>query len=305
MFVFIRSAIAATLMAGAVQVFSIGVLSGLLPREVCRPDVRVVWERRYPPQPTLHITNANGHVNVAGYAGNEIIVNATISAYVHSVEERELAEKYIETLGEAHEEGRLLRITTEPNERPGPVDLTVNYDVQVPAGTNVTVDAESGNIFIGQGVNDVIVRSHKSDIEIREPRGSVMARTTNGRIDLHGARKQATLRTVNGDIRAVFPGSVLLANTVNGDIFATLPQRGTDECDLTTTNGGIRIVMHPECSAEVNAITREGVVTSQFEVVPLTLEQKRSELRGFIGQAETSLTLSTFSGDISIERSMT
>lgn len=305
MFIIIRSAIAAVLIAAAVQIFTVGVLADILPREVCRPDVRVTWEKRFPAQPTLHLSNDNGHVNVSGYGGNEIIISATISAYVRNFQERALAEEYIETLGEVHQEGRLLRFTTEPNDRPGPVDLQVNYDVQVPAGTNVTVEAESGNIFIGQGVNDVIVRSQKSDIEIRDPRGSVTARTTNGRIDLHGARKQATLRTVNGDIRADFPGEVLLANTVNGDIYTTLPERGTDECDLTTTNGAIRIVMHPECSAEVNAITREGVVTSQFEVVPLTLEQKRSELRGFIGQAETSLTLSTFSGDISIERSIT
>jgi hypothetical protein len=305
MIVILRSALTAVLIAASVQVFTVGVLSDGLPREVCRPDVRVTWERRFPAQPTLHISNNNGHVNVVGYGGVEIVVNATISAYVRDYEERELAEAYIETLGEVTQEGWLLRITTEPRDRPEPVDLTVNYDVQVPAGTNVTVDAQSGNVFIGQGVNDVIVRSHRSDIEIREPRGSVMARTTNGRIDLHGARKQATLRTVNGNIRAVFPGTALLANTVNGDIFTTLPARGAKECDLTTTNGAIRIVMHPECSAEVNAITREGMVTSQFEVVPLTLEQKRSELRGFIGQAETSLTLSTFSGDISIERSMT
>ncbi|MFP4500421.1 MAG: DUF4097 family beta strand repeat-containing protein [Candidatus Hydrogenedentota bacterium] len=300
--VLVRSIVAALLIAGAVQTFTVGVLSDVLPRDVCRPDLRTTWQETFDALPTLHITNAQGPVNVSTHAVGKITVAAVISAYVPSYQDREDAQDYLDTLCTHQAEGRVLRLTTEPRSRPERVELTVTYDVKVPPGTNVTVDASTGNIFIGEGCGQVLVRSHKSDIEIRSPQGSVMARTTNGRIDVYDAQDQATLRTVNGDIRADFPGTQLTANTVNGDIFATLPQPGVKKCDLTTTNGAIRIGMHAKGSAEVNAITREGQVTSAFEVIPLTMGQARSELRGYIGQAETKLTLSTFSGNIMIER---
>lgn len=305
MHLFLRSMLAAVLIAAAVQTFTVGVLSDVLPRDVCRPDVRDTWQRSFEPSPTLHINNADGHVTVATHDLPEIRVTANILAYVRSYKDREEAGEYLETLFAVQPEGRVLRITTEPRQRPKRVDLTVNYDVLAPVGTNITLDTTAGNLFLGPGCGDILVRGHRSDIEIRGPLGMVMAATTNGRIDLYEAKKQAKLRTVNGSIRTVFSGERLTANSVNGDIDATLPQPGVRECDLTTTNGAIRIAMHSQSSAEVNAITREGVVTSDFEVVPLTVDTRSSELRGFIGQARTTqLTLSTFSGNITIERSL-
>ena len=305
MHLFMRSALAAVLIAAAVQTFTVGVLSDVLPRDVCRPDLRTTWQRTFEPSPTLHINNPNGHVTIATHSLPEIRVIATVQAYVRSYKDRDEAAEYLETLFSVQGEGRLLRISTEPGQRPKRVDLTVNYDVLAPVGTNITLDTTTGNLFLGPGCGDVLVRGHRSDIEIREPLGVVMAATTNGRIDLQDAKRHAKLRTVNGSIRAVFSGERLTANPVNGDIDATLPRPGVRECDLTTTNGAIRIAMHNQCSAEVNAITREGTVTSDFEVVPLTLDTRSSELRGFIGQARTTLlTLSTFSGNITIERSL-
>lgn len=301
----VRSAVAAVLIAAAVQSFTIGVLADFLPREVCRPDVRTVWSRQFEGVSRVSLVNADGAVRVTVHDAPDVAITATISAYVRSYQDRETAERHVASLCKATVEGDSLRVVTEPRPRPGEVDLNVAYEVSVPAGTGIEIETTRGNIYVGENCGDVDVRSAVSDIEIRNARGIVRAQTTSGRIDLLDAGREAVLRTVNGNVRAIFTGHTLTANTVNGNIDVRLPQPGVRGCDLTTTNGDITLSMHPGCSAEVNAITRQGVVNSDFEVVPLSVGQKPTELRGFIGQSETQLTLSTFAGDILIGRSET
>jgi len=302
---FVRSAVAAVLIAAAVQSFTVGVLADFLPREVCRPDVRTTWTRQFGQISHISLVNTDGAVRVTVHDGSQVDVTATISAYVRSYQDRETAERHVASLCKAEVEGDSLRLVTEPKPRPGAVDLNVAYEIGVPAGTNVEIETTRGNIYVVENCGDVNVRSAVSDIEIRSAQGIVRAQTTSGRIDLLDAAREAMLRTVNGNVRAIFGGHLLVANTVNVNIDVRLPRPGVRGCDLTTTNGDITLSMHPGCSAEVNAITRQGVVRSDFEVVPLSGGQKPTELRGFIGQSETQLTLSTFAGDILIGRSET
>ncbi|HNR32214.1 MAG TPA: hypothetical protein PKI11_15090 [Candidatus Hydrogenedentes bacterium] len=302
---FLRSAVAAVFIAAAVQSFTIGVLADFLPREVCRPDVRTVWSREFDGVSRFVLSNANGAVRVAVHDAPRVAVNATVSAYVRSYVDREVAERYVKELFRADADGNTLWLVTEPRARPSEVELNVAYEILAPRGAHVEIETTRGNIYVGEGCGDVNVRSALSDIEIRKAGGIVHAQTTSGRIDLLDAGREATLRTVNGNVRAIFSGHVLTANTVNGNIDVRLPEPGVRGCDLTTTNGNITLSLHPGCSAEVNAITRQGVVKSDFEVVPLSGGQKPTELRGFIGQSETQLTLSTFAGDILIGRSET
>lgn len=302
---FLKSAVTAVAIAAAVQSFTVGVVADWLPREVCRPDVRSTWEKQFNGVKSFHINNADGPVSVVTHDSPHLKVSATISAYVKTYEERARAQRYIKTLFAATQDGDTLRLKTEPKGRPGEVQLSVSYDIAVPIGVHLTIENTRGNVFLGEGCGNVTVTCSTSDIDIRGPKGVVTAETTNGRIDLVAASREATLRNVNGSLRAEFTGRTLTINTVNGSIDVRLPQTGVRHCDLTTTNGDITLLMNPACSAEVNAITRQGVVNSDFEVVPLMLGQKPTELRGFIGQAETQLTVSTFAGNIRIERSTT
>lgn len=299
----VRSLAVALIIAAAVQSFTIGVIADLLPREVCRPDVRTVWTRQFDSAPLLHLRNDDGAIRVTVHPLNHIAVTATVSEYVATYEAREKAQRYLETLFKTEQDDKRLEILTEPEPRPDEVAVSVAYEILVPEGTHLDLETARGNVLVEDGCGNVVVTSSVADIDIRNPRGVVKVETTNGRIDLVSSGRQATLRTVNGGINAAFSGHTFTANTVNGNMAVSLPKTGVRSCDLTTTNGNITLAMHPACSAEVNAITREGVVKCAFDVVPLTMDQKATELRGFIGQAETQLTLSTFSGDIAIERS--
>ena len=145
---FLKSALAAVVIAVAVQSFTVGVVADWLPREVCRPDVRSAWDEKFEGVTTLHLNNADGPVNIVTHEAPHLQVTATISAYVQTYEERARAQRYIRTLFETKQEGESLQLITEPKNRPGGVELNVSYEISAPKGTYILVLLSCVMLFV-------------------------------------------------------------------------------------------------------------------------------------------------------------
>ena len=302
----LRSAVTATFIAVAVQIFTVGLLAPRLPREVCRPGVDSVKSFTFTAAPVLRVVNTDGAVRIHTSDEIDVIqIDARIRAYTTGLDGMLQAESYLETLFKITEAEDMVILVTEPDMRPDPVDLRVDYTITVPYGTDIALDVSNGNVWVAQNCNHVTVEGNNADIEVLKPLGKVSVKTINGRIRAFECADETILETVNGSIQASLTQGALQASTITGAITATLLEDGVTVCDLTSLNGSITLVMSERLSVAVNAATARGAVRAEMPLVPVRGVQRRREVHGIMGKGDTKVSVNSMNGDITLQRSVT
>jgi hypothetical protein len=126
-----------------------------------------------------------------------------------------------------------------------------------------------------------------------------VGRTVNGDVDGSGLQGTVDATTVNGSINVSTTG-VATASTVNGGITATMGRADwAGNPTFKTVNGGITLTMPDALSAEVNASTVNGSITSDFPIT-MTGTFDRRHLSGIVGGGGHKMTLSTVNGSIKL-----
>jgi len=302
---FFRSLTTAVVIAAAVQCFTVGVLSPKLSLELCRPGASEVRTMSFENVSSLNLRNTDGSVRVNTHPGRGMTITATIRAYTSDYQSQPIAEQYVTTVVSAIEAHGQVEITTEPGQRPDELELRVDYLVEVPEGTDISLAGSNGNVWVAAGCGNVEVEGNNSDIEVVAPRGTVQAKSANGRIRITQSAKEAILETVNGSIYADVSAGELRASTANGSIDASLTAANINSCDLTAMNGGITLSMAEACSARLIATTGRGSIRCDAPIETPAGNVSRRELRGQIGAGETQVSLSSLNGNIVIARSNT
>jgi DUF4097 and DUF4098 domain-containing protein YvlB len=144
-------------------------------------------------------------------------------------------------------------------------DVTVDFEVQVPAGTE----------FNGQ--------------------------TVNGEMSAEGLKGDVRASSVNGSVRVSTTG-LAEASTVNGSVYAQMGRANWDnDLEFSTVNGGITLIMPEKLDTEVRASTVNGDIDSEY---PLTVTGRFGprRVRGTIGAGGRGLTLSTVNGEIRLRK---
>jgi hypothetical protein len=123
-------------------------------------------------------------------------------------------------------------------------DASVDFTVEVPAGTRVDVSTVNGELAV-QAQAPVLAKTVNGDIHVATAVGPVAATTTNGDVDIR-------MTTVNGagDIRA---------ESTNGDVSAYVPQNVDGNANVHTVNGELSS-WFPLTYAGVSKRTMEGVL---------------------------------------------
>ncbi|MES2306689.1 MAG: hypothetical protein V4558_14355 [Gemmatimonadota bacterium] len=146
------------------------------------------------------------------------------------------------------------------------LEVTMQYEVRVPAGVRLNVETVNGGIVI-TGVES-----------------EVRAETVNGSLEFDGANA-TSLSTVNGQVRATF-------SRANWE--------GT--LNVETVNGGVDLTFPANFAAEISGETVNGGVTTAF---PITIEGKwgPKSFRGTIGSGGgRSLKIETVNGGITLRK---
>jgi len=259
----------------------------------------------HPAEDTFRIRNSDGLVRISTHAGSTITGRANVRAFLRSGGKREALREYVGSLVEIQQRESVVEITTEPGDRPDGFELFVVYEVQVPAGTNVEVESNNGNVWVEAGCGRVAVKGRNTDIDVRAPKGNVVAESVNGRITVHDAPDGGQLKTVNGNVYADVAGGHLEAVTANGNTVARLLGPTVAGAALSSQNGRVRLEMEDECSAAILARTARGSVHTELPVDTTAGTQQRRLLEGTVGAGDrrATITMDTLNGDISIARS--
>ena len=220
---------------------------------------------------SLEIKGVNGEIHAVAASGGEAVVTARKSARRSDPASVEI--KVVEHAGGvtvcAVYPGALLR----KNEcKPGDGgmsshdnDVTVDFDVQVPAGVR----------FAG--------------------------RTVNGGVEIGELTAEAEAETVNGNVSVASRG-VARASSVNGSVRATLGRADWQGAlRLTTVNGSVEVELPADTSASVSASTVNGDIHTDF---PITVQGRLvgRHLDGTIGSGGRELKIETVNGSIRLHK---
>jgi DUF4097 and DUF4098 domain-containing protein YvlB len=226
----------------------------------------------FAPGDRLTLDNVNGGIEISTWERNEIEIHAvkrTRAALSSSAREAldrvtvdirpDAAGVRVDTRHERSSSGMLSWLFGGGN------SVSVSYEIRLPRSADLQIDTVNGGIDIRHvdGLHDL--SSTNGRITLVGGSGSVRASTTNGRIDVelvHMAPAEAPMR-------------------------------------LHTTNGGIRVALPSDVSAELSARTTNGSITTDF---PIRVEGRwsRRSLEGSLNGGGQRIELRTTNGSIHV-----
>jgi hypothetical protein len=200
-------------------------------------------------------------------------------------------------------------------------DISVDYEITVPADTtirahtgsgNQTIEDIHGNADLESGSGDMSLTRLTGEIRVRTGSGNMRAReisgpvrggagsgdieveeTGAGDVDLHTGSGNITVRGVQGAFRA---------DAGSGDITAEGTQAGGWE--IRTGSGNVRVRLPSNAAFDANISTSSGTLDVDAPItmtVQGRVEETRKHISGKVRGGGPLLSLHTGSGDIHIE----
>lgn len=116
---------------------------------------------------------------------------------------------------------------------------SVNYDITVPAGTEVTVETISGQVAANGLEGDLNVQTTSGGVQVGEHVGAVEAETVSGSIGLEDVEGPVKAQSTSGRIVASGAGELLEATTTSGQIDAAYFE--ADEVRAESVSGRLQL----------------------------------------------------------------
>jgi DUF4097 and DUF4098 domain-containing protein YvlB len=200
-------------------------------------------------------------------------------------------------------------------------DISVDYEISVPAETTVrthsgsgdlTIEGTHGNLDLQTGSGDIKLSRVSGDLHIqtgsgnlraREISGSVRGGAGSGDIELEETGSgDVDLRTGSGNITAHGIHGAFHAEAGSGDITGEGAQTGTWE--IRTGSGNVHVRLPSDAAFDANISTSSGTLDV---AAPITMtvqgrvQETRKSISGKVRGGGPMLTVRTGSGDIHIE----
>jgi DUF4097 and DUF4098 domain-containing protein YvlB len=240
------------------------------------------------------LVNDYGAIRVRATQGKQIVVTATPSSPKVQVDSRQT--------------GNRVEVRTHFLQKANDSDGRMEYDIQVPADTDVMIHTATGPVQV-QGVNgDVAVDGDTAKVEIRDSNGHVKARTVSGPILLSNLK--------DGFVEAISVGGPMTlnkvcgknvsVNTTGGAITYTGDFAGGGQYSISSHSGTIDVTMPASSSINVTARSVTGNVENDFSLnppaQPTTALAAGKSFAGTLNSGESAVNLRTFSGRIRVKK---
>jgi hypothetical protein len=155
--------------------------------------------------------------------------------------------------------------------------------------------------------NTVTVRpsspGDKTDLTIRVPVNTSMElRTINsGHIDVAGVNGDLEIQNINGAVNLTGVSGSVVAHSLNGNVTVSL-SRVTPEMPMsfTSLNGKIEVTLPADIKARFRIKTRNGSVTSDFNLE--STKSRDGRMEGTINGGGPEFAFETMNGDVVIHR---
>ena len=135
-------------------------------------------------------------------------------------------------------------------------------------------------------------------------RTDLALRTHNGGISINGVQGRISFEAVNGGVHLQQLAGSVEGHTTNGggDLEVTQDHWEGDKCDVSTTNGGVTIMIPANYSAHLETGTVNGGVRVGF---PVTMQGEiNRQIAVDLGSGGNLVRATTTNGGVTVERSM-
>lgn len=272
----------------------------------------------------LQVLTHSGDINVqAGPAGT-----VSIRAKIHSGNNG-----LMEMLGGGVSDPTIHNIEQNPPIRqtgnmvkidyPGYKNVSIDYDITVPADTRLKIDTGSGNQTVRGLQGGATLHAGSGDLRLDDLNGAVHVETGSGNISANGLAGAFEARAGSGDINVgLNGGGTVRAHTgsgdvrlrgINGELFA---ETGSGDViaegkiaggwTVHTGSGDVNVRLPGNSSYEVELSTSSGTLTVN-DPVTTTVQGKvneggnRHHMAGKVRNGGPTLRVSTGSGDVKID----
>jgi putative adhesin len=228
----------------------------------------------------LSVRTGSGDIQIRTGSNDRVQVIGRISASRSSESSESPAErvKRIEAAPPVVQNGNVISI----GETRGDTlynNVSISYELVVPANTQVNASTGSGNQSIGSVDGAIRARTGSGDIRIERTGGGLQAQTGSGsiRVAAVGGEVRAQTGSGNVDVTQVTRGDVSV-QTGSGDVILRLPSDAAFTLDASTGSGSI---------STAQAITMQGRLT-------------RNHIAGTVRGGGNAVRIRTGSGSIDI-----
>jgi hypothetical protein len=227
----------------------------------------------------LEIRSGSGGIRIDAGPVDTVHVVARIRANPWFSSDVEARVRRIEANPPIEQNGNTIRIG-QRGDNDLPRNVSISYEVTVPASTRVRSIAGSGGQTIRNVSGPVEATSGSGGVRIEGTGSAIEARAGSGGIVITGAKAGVRARAGSGGIR------------IDG--------KPVDAWELQTGSGGIRMTVGDNTPFEVDARTGSGSIRTDLPINPIN-EVSKHRLRGHVGSGGARVDLSTGSGGIRID----
>ena len=199
---------------------------------------------------------------------------------------------------------------------------TVSGDIKITAArSSVKCKTVSGDIYLEKIMGDTEVKTTSGEVKIQDLKGSFEGESVSGDMDLKKIMGNADLKTTSGEVMVQDLKGSFEAESVSGDIDVKSFSQA-EEIEIETVSGDISVEGILVPNGSYSLVSHSGTVTlvvpseSDFELQIKTTSgdidrdfdlkgYARSRLhlfQGIVGKGGSTLSISTFSGDIHINK---
>jgi DUF4097 and DUF4098 domain-containing protein YvlB len=270
---------------------------------------------------SLDLTNISGDIVVKAGTSDDVVIDA-----VKRTPKGANAPKNLQavTISATEQAGRVEVRTVYP-ETTRDLHVSVDFTVTVPASTSVFIHSISGDIQATGTKGSLRLTTVSGDVRVEAADQIEELKSISGDVTVTGGSgTDVRATTVNGDItlrnvkaHSLDAGSIsgdttltdvavdrAAVKTISGDIDYTGPFARSGRYEFKAHSGDVRITPASATGFEVNASTFSGGIRCDVPMTSKTGDlperQMRRELKGTVGDGSALVTVTTFSGDVTI-----
>jgi DUF4097 and DUF4098 domain-containing protein YvlB len=276
---------------------------------------------------TLELENFTGDVTVTASGGKDVTIEFVRSS--HGKTDADAKAGLASVQPEIDVVGTRATVRASYRDRPTAYSVSTDFIVRAPAGTRIVVNSLRADVNITGIKGELSVTTASGDVVLTNVGSVQEAKTGSGDVTVNGSTSDGELDagTLNGDISLTdVKARRITANTVNGSVVArevvcdsaslstiagdvvyagSLAKGGRYE--FTSNSGDVRFSPTGSTGYALQASSFTGDITSTIALtgdVGRSLANQRGPRRhattAKVGDGSATVTLQTFSGDISI-----
>ncbi len=245
-------------------------------------------------KPMIMVRNASGRVQVKAWTRNEVQVVWTNASGKNAVDTEQAG-------------NRVEVVTRVTDETAAPEDLKVDFEINVPVESELSVRTNSGNVTVDSVHGDMTFDTVGANLQLSDVAGYMVIKTIDGSLVCTRCAGKLEANSISGNLQMLQPAlDSIRVQTSSGNILfdGSFLNRGI--YIMKNFSGAIEVHFSSNDSFDLNATSLKGDVINQASFKPDTHGSPHApskwghSLFGTMNDGHAKVELSSFSGTIKI-----